>query len=121
MHNPRKIFVVVIALFVGSLHFIIGPDYNGPLSSFVSGYLIDILLPFVVYFLITLTGIVHQRWLIVLLVFGIGFTVETMQYFDIPLLGRTFDPVDYIMYASGAVLAMIVDVFYYSKLNGNDK
>lgn len=121
MYNTRKIFVVVIALIVGALHFVIRPDYSGPFKLFISGYLMDILLPFVVYFLIKLPGFIHQRWLIFLIVCGIGFAVETAQYFDIPLLGRTFDPLDYAMYILGTLLALITDLFYYSKLKNYDK
>lgn len=116
MHNPRKIFVVITALTVGAMHFIIGPDYQGPAKVFVRGYLIDVLLPFAVYFLIALPAFIKRRWLIALMVFGIGFAVETMQYFGVPIFGRTFDPLDYVMYAAGAVLALITDVFFFSKL-----
>lgn len=121
MPDPRKTFVIVVALAVGGLHFVVGPDYKGPMKGFISGYLIDILLPFAVYFLIALPGVIKQRWLIALLVFGIGFTVETLQYFGVPLFGSTFDPLDYAMYALGALLALVTDAFYFSKLKPHEK
>ena len=45
----RKALVVGIAIGVGILHFFTGPEYRGPLRTFVTGYLIDILLPFAMY------------------------------------------------------------------------
>ncbi len=43
---PRvKTLVVAVALAVGLLHFVTGPNYHGPFRVFVNGYLIDILLP----------------------------------------------------------------------------
>ena len=121
MPDPRKSFVVITSLAVGGLHFIIGPDYQGPLKEFVRGYLIDILLPFAVYFLIALPMIIKKPWLIALTVFGIGFVVETLQYFGVPLFGRTYDPVDYFMYAIGALLALVTDVLYFSKIKTHEK
>lgn len=114
--NPRKTLVIVVALGVGALHFIIGPDYDGPFRKFVTGYLIDILLPFTVYFLIALPHKIRSKWMIALLVCFIGFVVESLQYFGFPVLGRTFDPWDLFIYATGALLAMGVDIAYFSKL-----
>ncbi len=121
MPDPRKTFVVITSLAIGGLHFVIGPDYHGPMKEFVSGYLIDILLPFAVYFLIALPKIIKQPWLIALAVFGIGFVVETLQYFGVPLFGRTYDPLDYVMYAIGALLALVTDVLYFSKIKIDEK
>lgn len=115
--NPMKMFVVIICLSVGALHFVTGPLYKGPFTEFVNGYLIDILLPFCVYFLIRISNILKLKWQIALSVFGIGFTIETMQYLGVPIFGRTFDPLDYGMYALGAILAWIVDVLFFAKLN----
>jgi len=114
--DPRKIFVITIALFTGVIHFLVGPEYNGPFPLFVNGYLIDILLPFVVYFLIAIADVIPYKWMIFSLVFLIGFSVETLQYFQIPVFGNTFDFWDYFMYLIGAILAWIVDVIYFSKL-----
>jgi hypothetical protein len=115
--HSKKRFVTLICIVVGILHFVIGPDYHGPLQDFVHGYLIDILLPFCVYFLISLFNRIPHRWVIVLMVFGIGFTVETLQYFGFHIFGSTFDPLDYGMYALGAILTWIVDVLFFAKLN----
>jgi len=115
--NKQKTFVIIICLLVGALHFIIGPNYNGPFKYFVSGYLIDILLPFCVYFLLKLPGIIPKYWMVAAIVVLIGFSVETLQYFDIYVLGSTFDPLDYLMYCIGVLLAFLIDIYFFSKLN----
>ena len=38
-------------------------------------------------------------------VFAVGAITETLQYFDVPLLGRTFDPLDYAMFGVGILAA----------------
>ena len=114
----KKIVIVVIALFVGLLHFITGPQYRGPFPVFVNSYLIDILLPFSLYMLLTLFGTaLFQDWLIkAILVFSIGLIVELSQYIDIPLLGSTFDPWDIFMYALGIGLAVFCDFLLFPQL-----
>ena len=39
-------------------------------------------------------------------VFIVGAAVEVLQYLGVPLFGRTFDPLDLLMYATGAVAAL---------------
>ena len=107
----RKFVVVLIAVFVGLLHFITGPGYNGPLSDFVNGYLIDILLPFAMYLVL---GVAHQSILPNefargIFVFTIGAIAETLQYFGIPIFGRTFDLLDYLMFFIGIVLGFFFE------------
>ncbi len=41
---------------------------------------------------------------------------ETAQYFGIPILGSTFDPLDYCMYLVGATVAAFVDVQIVTRL-----
>jgi hypothetical protein len=108
----RRIVVVVFAVVVGLLHFVTGPNYRGPFPTFVNGYLIDILLPTSLYFLLSLTEFALFRCWVVksLSVFAVGVVVETAQFFGAPLLGRTFDPLDYVMYAVGVLLAAFLDV-----------
>jgi hypothetical protein len=114
----RRIVVVIIAVAVGLLHFVTGPNYRGPFPAFVNSYLIDILLPTSLYFLLSLTELaLFRSWVVKSLsVFGIGVAVETAQFFGAPLFGRTFDPLDYVMYAVGALLAAFLDVFLFPRL-----
>lgn len=88
--SKRKIFVTSISIFVGLLHFIIGPNYNGPFSIFVNSYLIDILLPFTLYYLFTVNKKFAKKIPAAIVVFIFGFSVETLQYFNINVFGSNF-------------------------------
>ncbi len=52
--------------------------------------------------------------------FAVAFLIpsvaESCQYFGIPILGATFDPMDYIMFALGASLAAFVDLLVFPRL-----
>jgi len=114
----RKAVVVVIAIIVGLLHFITGPGYRGPFPAFVNGYMIDILLPLAMYLVL---GIARQSILRSPLargvfVFSIGAVTETLQYFDVPIFGRTFDGLDYLMYGFGIALGIALEKFVLSKI-----
>ena len=51
-----------------------------------------------------------------MLVFGIASSTEGMQAFGAPLLGRTFDPLDFVMFGGGVGLAVVVDQVLLSRL-----
>ena len=104
----RKTLVVAIALAVGALHFVTGPNYRGPGPVFVNGYLIDILLPFAMYMVLGVADHPLSRSGVVrgVAVFGVGAITETLQYFGVPIFGRTFDPLDYLMFGIGIGLAI---------------
>jgi hypothetical protein len=112
----KRTFAVVTALFVASLHFVTGPQYIGPFPDFVNGYLIDILGPFAAYFLLSLKleKLLHKIWAADA-VFLVGVTVELLQYFDVPVFGSTFDPLDFVMYGLGSFFALAVDLFFISR------
>lgn len=116
--SKKKIVIVVIAVFVGLLHFVTGPQYAGPFPVFVNSYLIDILLPFALYMLLTLFGTaLFEDWAVkAILIFSIGLIVELSQYVGIPLLGSVFDPWDIFMYALGIGLAIFCDLFLFPQL-----
>jgi len=50
------------------------------------------------------------------LVFGIASLMEITQLFGVPILGRTFDPLDFIMYAIGVTLAAILDTTVFPQI-----
>jgi Protein of unknown function (DUF2809) len=108
----KKSLVTVIALAVGLLHFVTGENYHGPFPAFVNGYLIDILLPMVLYLLM---GLFEIRWirspiLRATAVFLFGCAVETSQYLGRPFFGSTFDPLDILAYAGGVLLGVLLDL-----------
>ena len=114
----RKAIVVLIALVVGLLHFVTGPEYSGPFPSFVNGYLIDILLPFAMYLLLGVAGLPFLRSGLArgALVFAIGAVAETLQYFGVPVFGQTFDLLDYLMFGFGIGLAVLFERLVLSRI-----
>ncbi len=114
----RKVVVVLIAAAVGLLHFLTGPHYGGPFPTFVNGYLIDILLPFAMYLVLGFVQqpIMRRPVVRAVLVFFIGATSETLQYFGVPIFGQTFDPLDYLMFVVGIGLAIVFERTVMSRL-----
>jgi hypothetical protein len=113
----KKLVITLLALLVGALHFITGENYQGPFPVFVNGYLIDILLPMVLYFLLSLLEIklIRSPLFLVCAVFGFGCVVEASQYFGYPIFGTTFDPLDIVAYAGGVLLGALLDLFVFSR------
>ena len=107
----RKVIVVAIALFVALLHLVTGPSYGGPFPGFVNGYLIDVLLPFAMFLVLGVGDwpLARRPWPRALAVFAVGAITETLQAFGVPILGRTFDPLDYVMFALGIGLALLFE------------
>ena len=122
MKNKKSTYIIVsISLFVGLLHFVIGPDYQGIFKEFVRGYLIDLLLPMNLYLLLQIAFRKHisvkkARIISALFVFAFGTTVEVLQFFDIDFFGSTYDLVDLLMYGLGIGLGIIIDLTIIGKL-----
>jgi len=102
--------VVAVCLVVGALHFVTGPGYSGPVRAFVNGYLIDLLLPMAMVLLLGLglenVPALRPAPVRAGLVLAVGVVVESCQYYGIPLFGRTFDPLDLLMYLLGVAAAV---------------
>jgi len=97
---------VSVMIPIALLHFLTGRNYKGPYPHFVNGYLLDILVPFGFYIILCLP---LRNWIIKGgLVFGAASIVEITQLFGAPIFGRTFDPLDFIMYAIGVTLAAVL-------------
>lgn len=115
----RLIVLVVLCVITTILHLMPRPTYNTGYGRFFNSYLIDILLPAYLFFLFTMNlyrlppKYLDRPFLVKLimavLVLLIGFTIETLQYFSIPILGRTFDPMDYMMYLIGVLIGLGLD------------
>jgi hypothetical protein len=116
----KQVVVVCLVVPISLLHFFTGSAYRGPCPEFVNGYLLDILVPLAFYFLLVLPE--HpllERWPVkALLVFGAGASVEIAQFFGAPILGRTFDPLDFVMYALGIGLAAVLDSVLFPRVFG---
>lgn len=116
MKNRKSIYIIVsISLFVGLLHFVIGPDYQGIFRHFIHGYLIDILLPMNLYLLLQLslrknTSVNNARITGAILTFAFGTIAEILQFYEIEFLGSTYDPWDLLMYGIGVGIGIGIDL-----------
>ena len=113
IQNKRIKLVVVIELIIAA-GFIIGADWASRETHIIfHSYFADIFLPFGFYFLLTLQGnkskFFNTWWKRALAVFLLTATSETLQYFGIYALARVFDPLDYVMYLAGVLLAAYID------------
>ena len=106
-----RVIVGLVGCAVGISHLAISSRYHGPLRAFVTGYLIDILLPFALFLLLGLFpyALLRQVMVRALPVFAIGALAETLQGFGIPLAGSTFDPLDYVAYAVGVTAGIVFE------------
>jgi hypothetical protein len=116
MKNKKSTYtIVLISIFVGLLHFVIGPDYQGIFKHFIRGYLIDILLPMNLYLLIQISlrknmSVNKARIIGAVIPFAFGTIVEILQLYEIEFLGRTYDPWDILMYLTGIGLGIVIDL-----------
>ncbi|MFA5850947.1 MAG: hypothetical protein WC833_13835 [Bacteroidales bacterium] len=116
MKNKKSTFIIVaISIFVGLLHFVIGPDYQGIFKHFIRGYLIDILLPMNLYLLLQISlrkniSVTKARIMGAIFTVVFGAFVEILQFYKIEFLGKTFDPWDLLMYAIGVGLGIVFDL-----------
>ena len=108
----KKLMITLIALVVGTLHFVTGDGYRGPFPVFVNGYMIDILLPMALFLLMSLfqNRVIHSTLFRVFVIFGFGCIVEASQYLGHPVFGSTFDPLDILAYAGGVLLGALLDL-----------
>lgn len=118
MNTTKRLIVTALALLVGALHFVTGENYQGPFPVFVNGYLIDILLPMILFLLMGLIPkkLIHSTLFRACVVFGFGCLVEASQYFGHPIFGSTFDPLDILAYAGGVLLGILLDLVAFPQL-----
>ena len=110
----RSIVVAGVLLIVVLVYvFRLGTGFHGWLRVFYYSYFSDIVIPFYMYFVMFVGERRVRRlrdWRVkALLVFGISSLTEVLQAFGVPLFGRTFDPLDFPMFAAGTLLAVLAD------------
>jgi hypothetical protein len=121
MKNKKSIYIIVlISLFVGLLHVVIGPDYQGVFRHFIRGYLIDILLPMNLYLLLQISlrkniSVSRSRIIGAVFTFAFGTIVEILQFYKIDFLGTTYDAWDILMYGIGIGLGIVIDLIIIDK------
>jgi hypothetical protein len=118
--QQKSLVAVCIIIPVALLHFFTGHAYKGPYPEFVNGYLLDILVPFAFYFLLCPHDAIFsflRPWFVKgLPVFAVGFSVEVAQFYGVPIFGQTFDPLDFVMYGIGVLLAAILDTTVFPRI-----
>lgn len=114
----KSVVVVCIVVPIALLHFFTGSACNGPLPEFVNGYLLDILVPLAFYLLLCLPDTPQLRpWPVkAILVLGATSSVEIAQFLGMPILGRTFDPLDFPAYGLGVALAVLLDIVAFPRI-----
>ena len=106
--------IAAIELVIGLLH-IIGVGRHSTKMMFIlsASYFSDLALPFGFYFLLAACeqtlNLLKNKWMKASLVFLAAGLAEVGQYFGLYILGRTFDPLDFIMYAVGVLMAVLLD------------
>lgn len=118
--NNKKLVVVITLLIIASL-FIIGADWaNENIHRFFHSYFADIAIPFGYYLLLVLLEdkykLIRKWYIKAVAIFTLCSLSETLQYYGIYALARVFDPFDYVMYASGVLLAAFTDRIIFKKL-----
>jgi hypothetical protein len=127
MKSKKSIYLIVtISLFVGLLHFVTGPAYQGPFKQFMQGYLIDLLLPLNLYLLLQLSlrkklSVLHSRVIAAVATFSFGVFVELLQLNNIHLFGSTYVPLDIFMYGAGVGLGLLLDLTIISRFEKLEK
>ena len=114
----KKVVIIGIMILITLIHFFTGSNYKGPYPEFVNGYLLDILVPFGFYFLLGLSKFpLLKSWIVKsILVFGVASFTEIAQFFGVPIFGQTFDPVDFVMFGIGVILAAILDIIVFPRI-----
>jgi hypothetical protein len=119
MRNKKTIAITILLAI--ALVFVIGADWaSETFRRFFKSYFADIALPFGYYFLLVIIEDRHQQfrnWYSkCAAIFSLCALSETLQYFGIYALAIVFDPLDYLMYALGVLLAAFVDRVVFKRL-----
>ena len=112
---PKIVIVVLIQIIIGLIHaFRLGQIFNGQAYNLYYGYFSDIVIPFGLYFLLSLNDTAIpalRRWYVKAgIVFSLATFTEICQLFGFEVLGVTFDPVDILAFGAGVLIAAFVDV-----------
>jgi len=48
--------------------------------------------------------------------FGVASFTEIAQFLGVPIFGQTFDPLDFVMFGIGVILAAILDIIVFPRI-----
>jgi len=120
---PKILIIILIQVAIALVHiFRLGQLFQGQAYNLYYSYFSDIVLPFGMYFLLTLndaTMPVFRKWYVKAgLIFTFATSAEICQLFGIEVLGATFDPFDILMYGIGVSVAAWLEVQVFTKYLG---
>ena len=110
----RRAVAVAVVAGVAAIHILrVGSYLRGTAHLLYYSYASDVLLPFAMYFVLCLSerhlavlGDWRARALVIL---AAASGAEVLQGCGVPMLGRTFDPLDFVMYGIGVFVAIVVE------------
>ena len=113
----RMAVAIVVILLVAAIHvFRVGSYLSGRLFIIYYSFFSDIVIPIAIYFLLCINDITLpflKGWMRkAILVFLIAIATEIAQGFGIPLLGNTFDILDFFMFGIGTLIAVGLDKLF---------
>jgi len=119
--RSRTAIVIGMVVVIALAHlFRIGTYLHGTSFKLYYAYFSDVVVPFGMYLLLCVRDDrvpLLGSWRVkALLVFGAASFAEVMQGFGVPVLGRTFDPLDFAMFGAGVALAVVVDRLLLARL-----
>jgi hypothetical protein len=117
---PKILIIILMIVAIALIHvFRLGQIFQGQAYNLYYSYFSDFILPFGMYFLLSLNEVaipILRKWYVKAgLIFALTTCVEICQFFDIEVLGATFDPFDILMYGLGVSVAAFIDVRIFSK------
>lgn len=111
----RRAVAVAVVAGVAAIHALrAGSHLRGVAHRLYTGYASDVLVPFAMYFVLCLgerhLAVLRDRRVKALTILAAASGAEVLQGLGVPLLGRTFDPLDFVTYGIGVLLALLVDL-----------
>ncbi len=112
--TKRRLVIIGILGIIAAIHlFRVGRYLPPELYNLYYSYFSDFAAPFGTYFLLCAVELqvpFFRNWKIKAAgTFLLPAIAETGQYLGIPILGTTFDPLDYIIYGIGTIAAVLVE------------
>lgn len=108
---------IAVVLFIAAFHIIrVGSYFSGMLYILYYSFFSDIVIPIAIYFLLCINDITFpflRSWVTkAILVLFLASASEIAQGFGIPLLGNTFDFLDFMMFFIGTLIAVGMDKLF---------
>lgn len=113
----KIIVAIAVILIIAAIHiFRVGTYFSGRLFILYYSFFSDIVIPIGIYFLLCINDVSIpslKNWKIkAAIVFVIAAATEVAQAFGVPILGSTFDPLDFVMFGLGIFIAIGLDYLF---------